>query len=91
DTWLSQTVPKILATSAWQNGGLLLITWDEGEDSANHVLTLAIHPGTLIHTSSRSYDHYSLLASVEDRFGLPRLGEAAHASPMTDLLLTLRF
>jgi phospholipase C len=91
DTWLSETVPKILATSAWKNGGLLLITWDEGEDSANHVLTLAIHPGTLIHTSSRAYDHYSLLASVEDRLGLPRLGEAAHANAMTDLLLTLRF
>src|SRR5712691_4908766 len=41
DAWLSQTVPKILATSAWKSGGLLLITWDEGEDSANHVLTLA--------------------------------------------------
>ncbi len=72
-------------------GGLLLITWDEGEDSANHVLTLAIHPGTLIHTSSRSYDHYSLLASVEDHLGLPRLGEAAHANAMSDLLVTFRF
>ncbi len=90
DTWLSETVPKILATSAWKNGGLLLITWDEGEDSANHVLTLAIHPGTLIHTSSRAYDHYSLLASVEERLGVPRLGEAAHANAMSDLLLTFR-
>jgi acid phosphatase len=45
----------------------------------------------LIHTSSRAYDHYSLLASVADRFELPRLGEAAHANAMTDLLLTLRF
>jgi len=89
DAWLSQTVPKILATSAWQNGGLLLITWDEGEDAANHVLTLVIHPGTIVHTSARAYDHYSLLASVEDRFGLPRLGQAAHADVMTDLLLSV--
>jgi phosphatidylinositol-3-phosphatase len=91
DTWLSQTVPKILGSSAWQNGGLLLLTWDEGEDSANHVLTLVIHPGTIVRTSARSYDHYSLLASVEDRLGVPRLGEAAHANAMDDLLLTFPF
>jgi phospholipase C len=89
DTWLGQTVPMILGTPAWKDGGLLLITWDEGEDSANHVLTLVIHPGTLIHTSDRSYDHYSLLASVEDRLGLPRLGQAAKASPMDDLTLSM--
>ena len=89
DQWLASTVPAILATSAWKNGGVLVITWDEGEDSANHVLTLVIHPGTLIHSSSRAYDHYSLLASIEDRFGLPRLGQAAHASSMDDLLVAM--
>ena len=89
DAWLQQTVPIILGTQAWKDGGLLLITWDEGEDSANHVLTLVIHPGTLIHTSDRAYDHYSLLASVEDRFGLPRLGQAGKAGAMDDLTVTM--
>jgi phospholipase C len=89
DQWLAQTVPKILATSAWKDGGLLLITWDEGEDSANHVLTIVIHPGTIFHTSGRAYDHYSLLASIEDRFKLQRLGQAAQASAMDDLLLSM--
>jgi len=88
DQWLSQTVPKILATSAWQKNGLLLITWDEGEDSANHVVTLVIHPDPLLHSSSRSYDHYSLLATIEDRLGVPRLGSAAAAQAMNDLLAT---
>jgi phospholipase C len=88
DRWLSQTVPKILATSAWQQDGLLLITWDEGEDSANHVLTLVIHPDPLLHTSSHAYDHYSLLATIEDRLGVPRLGQAAQADALTDLLAT---
>jgi phosphatidylinositol-3-phosphatase len=86
DRWLSQTVPKILATSAWQQNGLLLITWDEGEDSANHVLTLAIHSNPTARTSGRAYDHYSLLATIEDRLGVSRLGLAADAKPMTDLL-----
>jgi phosphatidylinositol-3-phosphatase len=86
DQWLSQTVPQILATSAWQHNGLLLITWDEGDDSANHVLTLAIQPNPIERASARAYNHYSFLATIEDRLGLSRLGQAAHANAMTDLV-----
>jgi hypothetical protein len=86
DKWLSQVVPEILATTAWQHGGVLFITWDEGDDRANDVLTLVIHPNAVTHTSARPYNHYSLLAAIEDRLGVARLGQAAHASPMTDLL-----
>jgi hypothetical protein len=67
---------------------VLFITWDEGEDSANSVLTLVIRNNQLNQRSNASYDHYSLLASIEDLLGLPRLGEAAHATAMTDLLAT---
>jgi hypothetical protein len=86
DQWLSQTVPLILATDAWKNNGLLLITWDEGDGSDNHVLTLAIQPNAVDRTSARSYNHYSLLATIEDRLGLARLGKAADSSAMTDLV-----
>jgi phosphatidylinositol-3-phosphatase len=86
DRWLSQTVPQILATDAWKNNGLLLITWDEGDDNANHVLTLAIQPNRIEPASARAYNHYSFLATVEDRLGLSRLGRAASASAMTDLV-----
>jgi len=87
--WLAQTVPVILATSAWRDGGVLFITWDEGEDSANSVLTLVIHPDPLLHQSSLAYNHYSLLATIEDQLGLGRLGLAARATPMTDLMAVL--
>jgi len=86
DRWLRQTVPLILATSAWQDDGVLMITWDEGEDSANHVLTLVIQPDAAAHHSARLYNHYSMLATIEDRLGVPRLGLAASARAMTDLL-----
>jgi phosphatidylinositol-3-phosphatase len=88
DRWLSQVVPEIQATPAWQQNGLLVITWDEGEDSANHVLTLVIRPGAPHQTSNRYYDHYSLLATIEDRLGVPRLGAAARSRPMTDLMIS---
>lgn len=88
DSWLAQTVPVILESNAWQDNGVLFITWDEGEDSANSVLTLVIHPNALVHRSDRSYNHYSLLATIEDDLGVPRLGGAAQATPIDDLLAT---
>jgi phosphatidylinositol-3-phosphatase len=87
-SWLSQTVPVILNSDAWLSGGVLFITYDEGEDSANSVLTLVIRDRQVNLRSSVAYNHYSLLASIEDLLGLPRLGAAAPASPMTDLLAT---
>jgi hypothetical protein len=88
DAWLSQTVPSILSSDAWQDNGVLFITWDEGEDSGNSVLTLVIHQDPVNHQSKIAYDHYSLLATIEDQLGVPRLGEAARATPMTDLMAT---
>jgi hypothetical protein len=89
DQWLSQTVPTILASDAWQDNGVLLITWDEGYDNSNSVLTLVIRADPLIHDSNQPYDHYSLLATIEDQLGVARLGQAAHAKPMSDLLATV--
>jgi phosphatidylinositol-3-phosphatase len=88
DRWMSQVVPQILATAAWQQHGVLLITWDEGEDSANHVLTLVVRPNMQPSVSNRYYDHYSLLATIEDILGVPRLGAAVRASPMRDLVVS---
>ncbi len=86
DAWLARTVPLILATSAWEQGGVLFVTWDEGSDSANSVLTIAVHPRPKVLASRVAYNHYNLLATIEDTFGLPRLGAAARATPMSDLV-----
>jgi phospholipase C len=88
DRWLSQVIPEIQATPAWKQGGLLIITWDEGEDAANHILTLVIRPGAQHATSNRYFDHYSLLATIEDRDGVARLGAARQATPLTDLMIS---
>jgi hypothetical protein len=78
-------VPRIMSSRAWRDHGLLLITWDEGEDSGNHVLTLAVEPGDVHRESEVAYNHYSLLATIEDRLGVGRLAAAASATPMTDI------
>ena len=86
DDWLSQAVPIILGSAAWKDNGLLLITWDEGAGDDDQVLTLVIRPRSVARTSEQRYDHYSLLATIEDQLGVARLGEAAQARALNDLL-----
>jgi hypothetical protein len=87
DKWLSQTVGMITQSKAWSSNGLLVITWDEDDGSGdNRVLTLFISPNQSHRVSSQPYNHYSLLATIETVLGVGRLGEAAGATVMSDLL-----
>ncbi len=90
DSWLKSHVPSILRSPACTvQKCVVMITWDEdGGGSGNHVLTIFAGSGARRGvTSSGSYDHYSLLRTVEYIFGLPaQTSNDAHASPMTDML-----
>jgi phospholipase C len=84
--WLQRFVTSIVRTAAWSEGGVLFVTWDESESGGamgGRVLTLVIAPdvrrGLAVGTY---YTHYSLLATIEDAFGLPLLGGARTARPM---------
>jgi hypothetical protein len=106
DAWLKVAVPQILASAAYKDNGLLMITFDESDgpftdDSAccneesgpNTLLPGIFGPGggrvgalvlspftTAGSTDTTAYNHYSLLRTVEDTFGLSPLGYAAEAS-----------
>lgn len=95
DRYLQTVVPRLLPQLGPH--GILFITFDEGETNVSccgvarggHILTLIAGPGA--RTGARSlvpYDHYSLLRTIEDLWGLPRLGYAAapYTHSMTDLL-----
>ncbi|MDQ2786990.1 MAG: alkaline phosphatase family protein [Chloroflexota bacterium] len=97
DQWLANFVPRILNSDAWKQGGELYITWDEGETNdgcctiaeGGHVPLLAITPtGPPGYQSSQPATHYSLLRTIEDLWGLDRLGNSAEpdARPLWDLL-----
>lgn len=87
DTWLASFVPTILASSAWKQGGVLFITWDEGEAdnsgccgfaAGGHIVTLVISPlGKAHFTSATPYDHYSLLRTICAAWKLTPPGDAA--------------
>ncbi len=87
DDWLRHEVGMITGSAAWKSNGVLFITWDEDDGSAdNRVLTLVVAPGMSHKSSQKNYTHYSLLATIEDLLGVGRLGEAANATPMNDLI-----
>jgi phospholipase C len=86
DRWLAGLVPRLTGSRAWQQGGVLFITWDEDDGGAgNQVATLIVSPDLAEHRAAASYNHYSLLATIEQLLGVPRLGQAAAAQPMTEL------
>jgi hypothetical protein len=86
DDWLRATVGMITGSSSWKPGSVLFVTWDEDDgSSSNRVLTIVLKAGYGHAQSLVTYNHYSLLATIEDLLGLPRLANAASAQPMTDL------
>ena len=89
DTWLHSWLPLIFKSPGYRLGHLILvITYDEGADTDNHVYTVAaapwIRPGT---TLTMSLDHYSLLRTTQDLFHLPCLAHACSATSMVSNLL----
>jgi hypothetical protein len=94
DTWLSNNVPPILNSAAWKNNGVLFIVWDESE-TGDQIAALVISPlGKPAYKSTTVYNHYSLLRTIEDAWGLtpitsggsstPRPTDDADATPMAD-------
>jgi phosphatidylinositol-3-phosphatase len=85
--WLDGLVSRIVSSDAWGSGGMLFIVWDEGDGGDNNVVPLIVltkdASATRIETQ---YDHYSLLATIEDIFSVPRLGAAATARPLAPLI-----
>ena len=72
---------------------ILFITFDEGTtniglqgDTGGHVFTAAVAPWLSHVASNLFFDHYSLLRTVEDTFGLPCLASACQRSAMTPFL-----
>ena len=85
DQWLSHAVPQITGSSAWQEDGVLFITWDESSAGDGQVALLVVAPNFKGEISTH-LDHYSLLATMEDLLGVPRLGQAQQAASLAGQL-----
>ncbi len=88
DTWLARNVPAILDSPAYKNGGIIFITWDEGEGGDGPVGMIVLSPDAKGggYSNTIHYTHSSTLRTVEEIFGvIPLLGDAAHATDLRDL------
>jgi hypothetical protein len=92
DAWIGPQVDKIMASPAYQQGGLLVVVWDEDDDSGGllgsddpiGIFVISPYAKSGGYVSAAHADHYDLLATLEDGLGLPRLGKAASVPPLSD-------
>jgi hypothetical protein len=79
DKFLSDWVPKIQASPAYQQDGVLIITFGEAQPSVNGapvgtlLLSRFLTPGA---TNAGAFNPYSIFRTVEDLFGLQHLAAA---------------
>jgi phospholipase C len=94
DAWLTANVPSVL--SALAPDGILVLTWDEGTShqgccgiggGGGRVAAIVAGPGARAGVRiDTPADHYSTLALIESRFGLPLLANAATAPSIASVL-----
>ena len=88
DKWAGQHLAGY-ATWAMTHNSLLIVTFDEDEGTAaNHIATMLVGPMVRAGTSGQRIDHYSLLRTIEDMYGLPPLGHAAEAQTLQGIWQT---
>jgi hypothetical protein len=84
DDWLKAELPRII-NYATTHAGIVFITWDEGS-ATTKVPFLAVGPGVKAgYAGAVSYDHGSLVKSVERILGLPFLSTVSGKNDFTDL------
>jgi hypothetical protein len=87
DTWLATNLPTIMNSSAYKNGGVIFITWDEAAQGDGPIGLIVISPFAKPgYANSTHYTHGSTLRTVEEIFHVtPLLGDAANESDLSDL------
>ena len=88
DAFLQAFVPLVTNSTDWAHT-LLIVTFDEGTTSINgggHVYTAAAAPWLVHANVATTYNHFNVLRTIEEVYGLPFLGSAVTATTITELL-----
>lgn len=85
DRWLYQNLSQY-ASWARANNSLLILTWDEDDNTArNQIPTVIYGAGVRPGTYDQPISHYNVLSTLEQMYGLPKLGYATRAPAITDI------
>lgn len=84
DSWLRRNLSRYVVW-AQSNNSILIIDWDEDEGGlTNHIPTIFVGPMVKPGRYSERIDHYNVLRTIEDMYGLSHLGHSA-AAPLVDV------
>ncbi len=85
DDWLKANIAPY-ADWAMQHNSLLIITWDEDNYLAdNRIVTVMLGPMVKAGKSTQRINHYNLLRTLLDFYGLPALGASADAGAVSGI------
>ncbi len=89
DAWAKETLGSYLDWARTHNG-LLVLTFDESETHTpgNPIATILAGPMVTPGTYPGRVNHYALLRTIEDMYGLTPLGASADAAPITGVWRT---
>lgn len=88
DEWLSENVPQILSSSAYQSGGALFIVWDEADNGDGPIGMIVLSPFAKGkgYQNQLLYTHGSTLRTVQEIFGItPFIRDANNQQDLSDL------
>jgi hypothetical protein len=85
DAWLRAHMGGY-AGWAMRHHSLLIVTWDEDDSSqTNHIVTIFIGQQVRPGRYAQPVTHYNVLATIEAAYALARDGQAATATPITNI------
>ncbi|OBH06621.1 acid phosphatase [Mycobacterium sp. E2699] len=85
DAWLSRDLSGY-ANWAVANNSLLIVTWDEDDGGPRNQIPTIIYGGHVQPgTYNEQINHYSVLSTLEQMYGLPKIGYAAGAAPIATI------
>jgi acid phosphatase len=80
DAWLKARIGPYVEW-AFKHNSLLILTWDEDDyREGNHIVTILVGPMVKAGTSTQRIDHYSVLRTLLDFYGLPAIGASRDAA-----------
>jgi hypothetical protein len=85
DTWLRSNLQAYINWS-YQHNSLFILTFDEDDFGGdNQIPTIFVGPMVQRGQYSETINHYSVLRTLEDMYGLPYAGHSADVNPITDV------
>lgn len=84
DDWAEKHLAPLLKWAATHDT-LVIFTWDEGYDRVNSIPTMFVGPMVKAGKYTQRIDHFNVLRTLEDMYGLPHTGGAADVAPITNV------